>query len=282
MISNETVISYDDVFENRPGTVLGYRGNGMPIYNIAGGAIDVTDDDVTDSDDEDGDTDGSTDDTDSDTSDEDWTPPSREDWQKVLDAKKKADSEAAQRKRWLRENGFDPKTGKPIEKPKVALDDDEDDTLPKATKKDDNVDAEDLLRATREKLEKNFQRQLERETVKAETRGRSTAYSLITEVPAALEEAGWNGKNLPRMIKLLDLDSVEIDDDGVDIDALSRQVTELKKDFPEFFKRARMKDAAKEVADTGAVGGGKKKAPASEEDLDWKDRMRLQLQRPNR
>jgi hypothetical protein len=58
-------------------------------------------------------------------------------------------------------------------------------------------------------------------------------------------------------------------------------VTELKKDFPEFFKRTRMKEAVKEVADTGVAGGGRKKAPASEEDMDWKTRMRMQLLNPN-
>lgn len=280
MISNETEIRYSDIFTNPPGTVLGYRENGKPIYNIGGGSIDVTDDDMVSRDDDDDDDD----DTDTTKSDDDWTPPSREDFQKLLDAKKKADSEAAQRKRWMRDAGLDPKTGKAVAKPSVDLgDDDDDDTdvVPNAKKKDD-VDPDDLLKQSREKLEKTFQRQLERETAKAETRGRSTAYSLITEVPSALEEAGWNGKNLPRMIKLLDLDSVEIDEDGVDAEALANQVAELKKDFPEFFKRSRMKDAAKDIADTGAVGGGKKQAPASEEDLDWKARMRLQLQQPGR
>lgn len=233
--------------------------------------VDVTDDDVVEPDDE-----LETDD--SDNTEDEWTPPSREDWQKVLDAKKKADSEAAQRKRWLRDNGFDPKTGQKIEKPSVKLDDDDD--IDKNPAKKDAPEDESKSRVDREKLEQTFQRQLERETAKAESRGRSTAYSLIAEVPAALEDAGWNGKNLPRMIKLLDLDTVDIDDDGVDADELAKQVGELKKDFPEFFKRTRMKDAAKDLPDTGAVGGGKKQAPASEEDLDWKARMKLQLTRP--
>lgn len=278
MISNETeVIRYSDVFTHAPKTVLGYRENGQPIYNIGGGSIDVTDDDMVDDDDDD-----NSSDTD-DKSDDDWTPPTREDFQKLLDAKKKADSEAAQRKRWMRDAGLDPKTGRAVAKPSVNLgDDDDDDTDVTPAAKKDDVDTDDLLKQSRDKLEKTFQRQLERETAKAETRGRSTAYSLITEVPSALEEAGWNGKNLPRMIKLLDLDSVEIDEDGVDADALANQVAELKKDFPEFFKRSRMKDAAKDIADTGAVGGGKKQAPASEEDMDWKTRMRLQLQNPGR
>ncbi len=279
MIDNETKLTFSDVFQNGgPGIVLGYRENGKPIYNIAGGSIDVTDDDVVTGDDDDDDDDSD------DKSEDDWTPPSREDWQKVLDAKKKADSEAAARKRWLRDAGFDPKTGQPVKKPSVDLGDDDDTDVTPTTQKNkkEDVDADELLRASREKLEKTFQRQLERETTKAETRGRTSAYTLISEVPSALEEAGWNGKNLPRMIKLLDLDSVEIDDDGVDADALTKQVAELKKDFPEFFKRSRMKDAAKDLPDTGAVGGGKKQAPASEEDLDWKARMRLQLTQPNR
>jgi len=277
MISNETVFFEDTPLTARPGIVVGYRANGKAIYNIAGGSIDVSDDDVTDSDDNDDDDDSTDDST---KVEDEWTPPSREDWQKVLDAKKKADSEAAARKRFLRDNGFDPKTGAKIEKPSVKLDDDDDTDTSTDTKKDEPKD-DDKSKVNREKLEQTFQRQLERETAKAETRGRSTAYGLISEVPSALEEAGWNGKNLPRMIKLLDLDSVEIDEDGVDADALTAQVSELKNDFPEFFKRSRMKDAAKEVADTGAVGGGKKKAPASEEELDWKARMKLQLTRPN-
>lgn len=204
--------------------------------------------------------------------DDEWTPPTREDYDKLLEAKKKADSEAAARKRFLRDAGFDPKTGKPVVKPTVDLSNEDDD--------DEATDSSDQAAKPgfdREKLEKQAQRVLERETAKAETRGRSAAYSLIAEVPSALEEAGWNGKNLPRMIKLLDLDSVEIDADGVDAEALSSQVAELKKDFPEFFKRSRMRDAAKEVADAETVGGGNKKAPASEEDLDWKTRVRNQL-----
>jgi len=271
MISNEVTFE-NSPLTNRPGTVVGYRANGKPIYTVGGGSIDVTDDDVVD---DDNDSDDDTDDNDEDH----WEPPTKEDWQKLMADKRKADSEAAQRKRWMRDNGLDPKTGKPVAKPKVEVDDDDDaDVLvPSATKQKKDEDNNDSRGFDREKFEKQFQRQLDREVEKAQSGGRRSAYSLISEVPSALEEAGWNGKNLPRMIKLLDLDSVEIDEDGVDYDALSAQVAELKKDFPEFFKRTRMKDAAKEVADTGAAGGGKKQAPASTEDMDWKTRMKLQL-----
>lgn len=270
MIDNETVLFGDSPLTARPGTIVGYRANGKPVYNVAGGADDVVIDDDADDDD---DSDDSTDNADADK----WTPPTKEDYEKLLAGKQKADSEAAARKRYLRDAGFDPKTGKPIAKPSLISDDDDDD--------DDDSDQTDVKASpgfNKEKFEKQFQRQLDREVQKAERTGRTTAYSLIHEVPSALEEAGWNGKNLPRMIKLLDLDSVEIDSDGIDADALSDQVSELKKDFPEFFKRARMKEAAKEVADTATAGGGTKKAPASEEDQDWKSRLKAQIYGPQR
>lgn len=276
MIDNSTVLFEDSPLTALPGTVVGYRENGMPIYNIAGGAADVVTGDDTDDDDDD------VDDSDDDGTDSDdaWTPPSKEEWEKTLAAKAKADSESAARKRFLRAAGYDPKTGEKVNKPSIQLEGVEDtDVTPK--KDEPAVDKKADTGFDREKFEKQFQRQLDREVSKAERTGRASAYPLIHEVPNALEEAGWNGKNLPRMIKLLDLDSLSIDDSGIDPDELNEQVAELKRDFPEFFKRARMKDAAKEVADTKAVGGGKKQAPASEEDLDWKAKMKLQLMRPS-
>lgn len=276
---NETVLFDDSPLTMRPKTVIGYRRNGTPVYNVAGGAADVVDVDVADSDD-DADDDGDDDAGDADA--DAWTPPSREDYHKLVEAKKKADSEAAARKRFLRDAGFDPKTGQKVVKPSLInaddADDDDDDAADDSTQKDGQKTSPGF---NKEKFEKQFQRQLDREVTKAERTGRTTAYSLIHEVPSALEEAGWNGKNLPRMIKLLDLDSVEIDSDGIDADALADQVSELKKDFPEFFKRARMRDAAKDVADTAVAGGGKKQAPASTEDMDWKTRMKMQLLQGN-
>lgn len=272
MIDNETPTNGISL---PPHTIVGYRENGMPVYNIAGGSGDVSSelDDETDVDNS-----ADTDDGDEDSPDIDaWTPPSREDYERLLNEKKKADSEAAARKRFLREAGLDPKTGKPVEKPKVDLElDDLEDT--------DEVDSDDKTEKkaekgfSKEQLEKQLQRTLEREVAKTEQRVRQQTLPLIYAVPQALEDAGWNGKNLPRMLKLLDLDSVEVHSDG-DIEGLNEQVDELKKDFPEFFKRSRMKDVVKDVADSGTVGGGKKKAPASEEDQDWKTRMKNQILR---
>src|SRR3546814_20902855 len=86
----------------------------------------------------------------------------------------------------------------------------------------------------------------------------------MSAIPDALNTEGWNGKAMPRILKLLDLDSLEVDDDGVA--GLDEQVQELKRDFPEFFKRTRMKEAAEKVADRTTAGGGAKKySPATTE-----------------
>lgn len=262
----ETTVNHETITEPTislpPGTVVGYRKNGDPIYNIAGGSVEVTDD-VDDDDEEE------TDETSEEVADE-WVPPTKDEFDKILAAKAKADSEAAARKRFLRDNGFDPKTGKAVSKPTISLEDlDEED--------EDEATAEKVVKGeSKARSDKGFQRQLEREIAKTERRIRDESRVLMAAVPEALNEEGWNGKNLERMLRLLDLDSVEVDSDG-EIDGLKDQVAELKKDFPEFFKRTRMREAAKEVADTATVGGGTKKAPAAQADLDWTERLKQTL-----
>lgn len=258
-----------------PGTILGYRANGKPIYNIAGGdgRIEVGSDDDDDDDDVD---DNDDDDSDNDDKNE-WVPPSKEEFEKLMAAKSKADSEAAARKRFLRDAGLDPKTGKPVSKPKVEfdLDDDSDDEGDDDTRK---PEAKSPSQVDVRKTQRDLQRQLEREVAKAETRERERALTLVSAVPEALSEAELNPKYLKRALKLMDLDSVEVDSDG-EVDGLLEQIDELKKDFPEFFKRTRMKDAAKDVADVKTVGGGRKKAPESKANLGWADQIAAAIQR---
>lgn len=276
MISNETVMDTETTISLPPGTILGYRGNGMPIYNIAGGASDAVSA-GNDADDDDDDASASDDsDDDSDDSDEDdFVPPSREQWEQLLAAKRKSDSESAARKRFLRDNGIDPKTGKP-NKQKVVLDDlddddDDDDDTDVAAQAKAALDA--AKGVSRAKQEKTFQRQLEREVAKTERRVRDQSAVLIAAVPTALQEEGWNGKNLQRILKLMDLDNVSVDEDG-EVDGLFEEIEELKKDFPEFFKRTRMKDAAKDIPDAKAVGGGKKTAAPAQKDQSWVDQLK--------
>lgn len=273
----ETTVNLEEIrnpLSLPPGTVVGYRANGKPIYNIAGGDGRVEVDDNVDDDDDDVD-----DVDDSDEEKDEWVPPTKEEFDRILAAKAKADSEAAARKRFLREAGFDPKTGKPISKPKISLEDFDDD--------DDSDEAVEETRRSvkgesKAKSDKAFQRQLEREIAKTESRVRNEAreeqIALLAAVPTSLNDAGWNGKSLDRIIKLLDFDEIHIDSDG-EIDGLEEQITSLKEDFPHFFKRARMKEAAKEVADTKTVGGSRKQAPPANETLSWTDRLKADLYR---
>jgi alkylhydroperoxidase/carboxymuconolactone decarboxylase family protein YurZ len=160
-----------------------------------------------------------------------WTPPTREEFEELLAKKQRADSEAASRKRWLRDNGIDPKTGK---KTAVVSDEDSEDGEPAHA--------------------------VERAKAKAEQAARNNAKALISEVPSALFAADLNPQHLNRALKLLDLDSLHVDEDGVD--GLREQIAELKEDFPEFFKRTRMRD----VAPASAVGGGNKKPETKAKD----------------
>ena len=263
-----------------PGTVVGYRGDGRPIYNIAGGAVNFegTDDDDDKSSTGDDDDD---DDDDDDSDDEDtFVPPTKEQWEKLVAEKKKADSESAQRKRLLRERGFNPKDGSPLKTtPKLSAlsdddDDDSDDTNTKTSTTntvkrtvDNSEDAKDLQKRLQREMERNLLDQ-EKE-VRDEERNRSRA--LMTAIPEALNTEGWNGKAMPRILKLLDLDSLEVDEDGVT--GLEDQITELKADFPEFFKRTRMKDAAEKVVDRKTVGGGAKRTSPAKQEGTWAENI---------
>lgn len=282
MVSNE-----NNVTSTTPSTSFGFglpytvgdgsHGVSYITYNSAGGnsvsagadGDDESDTSVVDDSDEDDSTDEG----------DEYVPPTREAYERLLADKRKADSESAARKRLLRENGLDPKTGKPT-KQKVVLEDLDDDD----DEEDDAASAEDEAKAARDaakgvsraKQEKSFQRQLEREVAKTERRVRDESSVLIAAVPTALQDEGWNGKNLPRILKLIDMDNVTVDEDG-DVDGLLEEIEELKKDFPEFFKRTRMKDAAKDIPNATAVGGGTKTAGSSDKELSWTDQLKASI-----
>jgi hypothetical protein len=252
-----------------PNTIVGYRSDGKAIYNIAGGSIEV-EPDVDDPKDDDDD-----DDDDNDPGDEDtFVPPSKEQWEKLLAEKKKADSESAARKRLLRDAGINPKDGSPLKPtPKLlAVDDDdpEKETVPQTDAKR-TVEGSDDAKALQKRLQREMERNLldQEKEVRSEERGRAKA--LISALPEALQTEGWNGKAMPRILKLLDLDSVEVDEDGVT--GLDDQVQELKRDFPEFFRRTRMKDAAEKVADRRTAGGGNKKTSPAKVDGTWAENI---------
>lgn len=281
MIDNSMSKAMVEEIIGKPGTIVAYRKDGRPIYNIAGGSVDFTDTDTDDDDSYDphGDDTDDDDDDDDDDKEGEFTPPTKEQWEKLLADKKKADSESAARKRLLREHGINPKDGTPLKKspPKLSTSDDDDTSVDdnKGTDKDpkrtvdNSFDAKELERRLQREMERNL---LDQETeVRKEERDRSR--TLMVAIPEALNGEGWNGKALPRILKLLDLDSIEIDNSDGEIEGLDDQVTELKKDFPEFFKRTRMKEAAEKVADRKTAGGGNKKTSSTKTEGTWAENI---------
>lgn len=172
---------------------------------------------------------------------DDWTPPTREEYESILAAKKKADGEAAARRKYLRAHGIDPKTGEKLQS-------DEPDPEPQA--REDQPQGPSAA---------EVKRQIEKATAEAELRGLRKTKALVTGVNAALAEAGWNGQRLNSLMKLIDLDDVDIDDG--EITGLSEQIDSIKSEWPEFFKRTRSANPA-----NGAGGSGQNGVPAAKVD----------------
>src|ERR1041385_2707349 len=202
----------------KPWQLLGRRRNGYPIYAIAGGSVDVEpeepDAQPTEEPEEPID---------------DWTPPPREEWEKLCEDRRKADGESAARRRYLRQHGIDPKTGTKLQP----------DPEPDAEPEEPTAKDEQPRGASKAEVE----RAVRKAAAEAELRGLRKTKSLVVGFNEALSEAGWNGTRLGSLMKLVDLDDVEIDDDG-EILGLAEQITAIKNEWPELFKRERRSPAA--------------------------------------
>ncbi|MGW0575125.1 phage scaffolding protein [Streptomyces sp. NPDC002920] len=174
---------------------------------------------------------------------DDWQPPTREEYEKLVEGKRKADAEAASRRKYLRQHGIDPKTGE-----KATADEPEPEPVAKGDQPPGVSAAE-------------VKRQIEKAAAEAELRSLRKTKALVTGVNGALSEAGWNGSRLNSLMKLLDLDDVEVDDDG-EISGLSEQIDAIKAEWPEFFKRTRQVS----TASNSAAGSGQNGAPAAKVD----------------
>ncbi|MEU7416711.1 phage scaffolding protein [Streptomyces antibioticus] len=174
---------------------------------------------------------------------DDWQPPSREEYERLVEGKRKADAEAAARRKYLRQHGIDPKTGN-----KVQADDPEPEPEPQGGTPAGPTAAE-------------IRRQVEKAAAEAELRGLRKTKALVTGVNSALAGAGWNGQRLNSLMKLIDLDDVEVDDDG-EITGLSEQIDAIRSEWPEFFKRTRQLSTT-----SNATGGsGQNGVPAAKVD----------------
>ena len=158
--------------------------------------------------------------TDSDTDTDDWTPPTKEDYQRLVSDHRKASAEAAARKRALQGLGYDKNGNKVTAVDNFAI---------TSGAEPANVDSGAIEKAVAKKYEAIY---------------------------SGLAQAGVPAGQLGRLARFIDATSVVIDDEG--IEGLAEQIDSLKTDYPELFKRSRVK-----TVDASVAGGGTKQVPAT-------------------
>ena len=235
-----------------PHTLLGYSGNGRPVYQIAGGAEIEIEADAEDAAEGEGADEGEGGDK--------WAPPSKAEWLKVQAAlsksngsakqrrealaaeqKAKADLEARlaeyeaaeERRALLEQQGGGTATtvveevGKKRGKgaaPGVR-------TTTTATPPEVKIPEGLLTKAQVKQLSDTARREGEQS---AAAKFRSMAVNQAAR--AALSTSGVQATNMGRLVRLLDLDDIEIDEDGEITAGLDEQIETLKADLPQLFK----------------------------------------------
>ena len=163
------------------------------------------------------------DDTD-DTEEEEYEAPDQETWAKTTAALTKANAEA---KRWrLRAQGKDEKWTVPGWQRAATEDDEDDDPPKKTTRRQPRVDPEAIRREAEEAARAKAKPGL----VKAAARDAFRSAGLL------LPDKGDGSAALARAFRLLDLDSVDVDDEG-DVTGLDEAVKAVKREYPELFAR---------------------------------------------
>ncbi|WP_213451580.1 phage scaffolding protein [Rhizomonospora bruguierae] len=238
--------------------VLGHRANGAPIHWAGGGdgeAVTAGEDDDTDDDTGDDETAGETD---------EWTPPTREQWEAAETARRKANREAMERRRLLQEHGIDPRTGK-----KTGADDD---AAAPAEPAGSGQNPADIKRALKDAAD--------RAAAKTELRYKPALHKLAAK--NALDDAGCDPGYRDLVLAGLDMSQVDVDDEG-NVSGLDEQITDLKVRYPAVFKqKAATKrtqgtvPAGAKTSGADAVDGGAKPTKPAKSIGDWRSKMLAQ------
>lgn len=218
---------------------IGFLRDGSPIWPVVGGAIDVEPED-----------DGETE---TEPNDDEWTPPTREEFEELLRSKRSANKEAMERRRYLEAHGIDWKTGE---------------------KRERDRDTEDDAKTSPAKTE-SARRSAERAAAKVEMRYKPAIARLA--VKGALTDAGWTGKDTSMVMKLIDIDDIAVDDDG-EVTGITDQIEAIRAEFPSWFRKTR--EPKTETGGSSEVDGGRKTAPAGGSAKNsWVDDMASRLMR---
>lgn len=223
--------------------LIGYTELGLPVYSVVGGAPEgegggegESEDDANEQNDGEG---GESEQNQG--AEEEYAPPTKAEYAKMQAALKKANGEAAQRRKWLDEHGIDPRSGRRYD----SDEGDEDEgakSKPKARKKaeDDEDDTPRITQTDLDKLEKLRKTEGKRAAAREATLTRALTKKAVA---AGLADAGWNGKGANLIERMIDLSELEIDDEG-EVIGLESQIADVKTEMPEWFKKARPKSAA--------------------------------------
>src|SRR5690606_10811163 len=135
--------------------------------------------------------------------------------------------------------GIDPRTGKP--KPRPILDDSDDEPpLPKPKDEEASSASEVVdVKALQERWQKLTQREVEKAATRAEMKYKLPLARAAAEAALARAGSGGSGKDPSKVMELIDIDDIDLDDDG-NVIGIEEQVEDLKEEFPEWFRRPRV------------------------------------------
>lgn len=179
---------------------------------------------------------------------DDWTPPTREEWESHQAKLKSASGEAAARRKFLRANGIDPKTGQKLNPdPEPELEE-----PPARTVRDDEPHGPSAA---------EVKRTVERAVAEARVEGMRAAKEMVSNVNSVLDELGWNGQRLGLVMQLANLDGLDADDK----EGIQEEFERVKTVFPEgFTPLQRRRNSAN--PSSGAGSSGQNGAPAAKVD----------------
>ena len=220
-----------------PGTILGYRADGRPIHVIAGGAEPDDEPDIEVDPEPEPDPEPADDpepdpkpkpkppakQDDPKPGDDDYVPPSKSEWARAQAALKKANDEAKTQR--LRNKELEEKA------------------------RGDETEHEKALREAREEGEKKYRTPLVRTALRGALVEAGALAFLDEEKDPKSDEAQKKAESrMARMLKLIDTDGLDLDEDG-SVSGVDAAVAELTRDYPEWFSAPARKP---KVRPTGA------------------------------